>query len=172
MPKDELALWVQAAQKGDQQAMAALIENSQNSLFKFCLFLCSRAELAEDLCQEAFLRAFLNINNLKNPQAFQGWLFQCARNAFLDFVKSPKNKGHDEISDLPHNDLNAEDYQTSFEVRKTLQALDPEERVLLVLIDIQGFSYAEAAKITGLSEPGMPSRLHRIRLNFMGKHEK
>lgn len=155
------------AQKGDKEATRQLIEESQDSLLRFCLYLTSRKELAEDLCQESLVKALSGISKLKDPAGYQSWLFQTAKNLYFDYLKSAHNRKRDGDFDVNEVAFRGEGSDVASAVQKALSQLEPEDRTLLILIDMEGYSYAEAAKMLSLPEANIPSRLHRIRAKFM-----
>ena len=168
--KEALTELVRKAGGGDRAAQSELIEATQDGLLRFCLRLCSRKELAEDICQEALIRALSHLSKLKDPSAFSSWLFQTAKNIYFDYLKSPQNKLREDLNELA---LIGEESDTDIarEVLRALDELSPEDRLLLILIDMEGYAYSEAAKLCSLPEANIPSRLHRIRLKFMEKYK-
>ena len=87
-----LASWVVNAKKGDLEAMGYLIEQTQDKLMKFCVYLCRDAHLAQDLCQDAYIKALDKIKKLKEPQKFEIWLFQVTKNLYFDYLRVQKGK--------------------------------------------------------------------------------
>lgn len=162
---------VEKVLKGDESARGELIQETQARLFKFCLLLCHNRELAEDLCQEAFIKAFNNIRNLHNSAVFFGWLCQIAKNLFIDHTRSAASKAHeseDALSDLSERG----DMDLVLSVQKILSQFEPEDRFLLILIELEGHSYKEAGELAGMSEDAVRSKLHRLRSLFIKKFNK
>src|SRR5438105_3035647 len=92
MPEPDWAKLVTAAKKGHSDAMAALVEAAQPRLFRFCFYLTSDRPRAEDLCQEALVKALSNLKKLKEPARFLSWLFRATKNHFLDDLKAARNR--------------------------------------------------------------------------------
>jgi RNA polymerase sigma-70 factor, ECF subfamily len=156
------------AKKGDAEAQTALVRATQERLFRFCYHLCRDRGLAQDLAQDSLIRALAEIGKLKEPEKFLSWLYRIARNLFLDHVKSPANATKLEVDEK----LEAQDDQEfSLHLRQVLQQLDPEDRFLLLLIDLEERTYQEAAEIVGISESNVKFRLHHIRKEFINKYE-
>src|SRR4051794_16823968 len=88
---EDLETLVLSAQKGDEAAFSALIERTQDRLFRFLLYLTNHRALAEDLTQDTYLRAFEKLPGLKDPKSFSPWLIRISRNVFLAHVKLHKN---------------------------------------------------------------------------------
>src|SRR5438552_13218363 len=80
---DEQAL-VSRAQKGDRQAFAALVEQYWDGLYRWLYHLTHHRQTAEDLAQEAFLKAFSHLDSFRTGTNFQAWLFRIAYNHFLN----------------------------------------------------------------------------------------
>ena len=163
----DLADFVIRAQGGDTKSMGILIEKTQDRLLRFCIYLTGNQDQAKDLTQETFVNALENIKALKDPQAFTGWLMRAAKNLFLNEVKSAKNQGHiniDEVSDLIVEEADKDDV---LYIRKALANLEPKARLVMLLVELEGYSYAEAAKIMGVSENVVRNTLHEARKDFL-----
>jgi RNA polymerase sigma-70 factor (ECF subfamily) len=178
--KERLIEDVKAAQKGDASAQSRLIRAHQDALFRFCLHLCADPQLAQDLAQDALIRALDQIGKLREPATFPSWLLTTARNLFLDHVKSPRNKGYDELEEGDGSvetqggalAASADGRDESMHVRQVLQGLEPRDRMILVLVDMEGYSYAETAGIVGISEANVRFRLHHARKEFIKRYRR
>jgi RNA polymerase sigma-70 factor (ECF subfamily) len=137
------------------------------------LLLFSRGR-AQDLCQETYLYALEHIKTLKEPLGFPKWLFLIAKNRFIDFKRSPKNKPHDSLNDSSLGSVlqNPADTELAFQIQEALNVLKPQDRIVLLVVDIEGYSYTEAAEIIKISESAVRSRLHRAREAFAQKFIK
>lgn len=153
---------IRAVQGGDQKAFSQIIELTQDRLFRYCVLFCKRREVAEDLCQETFMRAFAKLHQVAEGQAFLGWLFQLAKNIYIDQMRL---KSSQEIPSEVIRDQSAVNHPVDrlMMVQQALSHFDPEDRHLLLMVDLEGFSYLEASKIIGISEDAVRSRLHRLR---------
>ncbi len=159
---------VEAAAAGDAHAVRELIQATEKRLFSFCLVLCGDVSRAEDLAQEAFLKVLTNLKSLKKPEAFIDWLFRVTRHLYIDQIRKHK----DSTSDL--DNLVAESPETAdiIAVHQTLSQFEPEDRWLLVLVDMENYSYKEAADVLGISEDTVRTRLFRLRKAFIEKFSK
>lgn len=133
----------------------------------YCMKLTRSASAAEDLRQETFIRASLGYKGLSDPAKFESWVFRIARNAFFDLQKrrqaEPASDAGQEalIEDHPNEiELGAEE---RMHLHAAVAALDAAEREVLLLVDLCGFSYAEAGARAGLSTDMVRFRLHGIR---------
>lgn len=160
---------IQRARKSDLEAQSLLMSLTQSKLFKFCILLGEKRELAEDLCQEVYLKAFKNIDQLKKPEAFQSWLYQIAKNMFIDMNRAQKEL----LLSKPETDSNPEITSSNLDlildVQRVLAQFEISERFLLLLVELEGFSYLEAAELVGTTESAVRSKLHRLRKEFINK---
>ena len=174
--RDAISELVAKAAKGDRAAFGDLIEATQNRLFRFAITLCGDRNLAEDLCQEAFIKAHGNLSSLSNPNAFVDWLFQITKNLYLDLCRSKSSKMAS--LDDEENGIMAEaaseggDMGDILAIRKALSQFEPEDRCLLVLVDLEERTYQEAAEILGITEDAVRTRLFRLRKAFIEKMSK
>lgn len=160
---------VKAAMQGDEKAMGQLVDATQNDLYRFLYFLCGSGPLAQDLCQEAYVKAFQNIRDLDDPVKFMGWIKAMARNLFIDFTRKKSNQNEEDFAEENVEVMDtAEGSETEqvMIVRETLTQLETESREVLILVDMEGHSYIEAAEILGITESAVRSRLHRARQQF------
>jgi RNA polymerase sigma-70 factor (ECF subfamily) len=169
-PDFDTAYWVKLAQSGNEEAFSALIEEHQENLFRFCVYLTGNKALSQDLCQDGFIKALEHLKTLQNPASFKSWLFQTTKNLYLNHVKSPRNSKYLQLEDV--SDLCSEiDLGLVTEIRQCLEKLSPEERMVILLVDLEENSYSETAAILGVSEEAVRSRLHRARLSFKEKYK-
>lgn len=170
MESDDFARLVAEAQSGDQDAFGKIIAIAQNRLFRFCLFLCGDRALAEDISQEALLRAYSRLGSLTKTESFMDWLFRIAKNLYIDHVRSAHNRETDlDPEALESAFAEGSDVAQILAVQKILAQFEPEDRALLILIEIEERSYKEAAELLEISEDAVRSRLFRLRQSFLEK---
>lgn len=156
---------IKRARQGDEAAIAELISRVQDRLYRYCLMLTHRREVAEDICQETLIKAFQKLERLTQAEAFMGWLYQLAKNIYVDQMRlksaseTPQDQITEQASAAPDSDL-------ILTVQKVLSQFEPEDRHFLLLVELEGYSYAEVAEIVGLSEDAVRSKLHRLRQEF------
>jgi RNA polymerase sigma-70 factor (ECF subfamily) len=170
----ELEPLVRRAQKGDSQAIGELLRLTQTRLSRFCQFLCHDPQLAQDIAQDSYVRALGELRKLKEPAKFVSWLYKIAKNLFLDHVKSPRNAPTEVLEEEREGEafeLSGADAEFSLHLKQTLALLAPDDRLLLLLVDLEERSYLEAAEIMGISEANVRFRLHHIRKEFINKYE-
>ena len=162
----ELVLKVQG---GDTNCFGELIEKTQNRLFKFCFFLSGNRVVAEDLAQEAYLKAFDRIKGLTKAESFQDWLFRIAKNLYIDQVRSGASR-ETAVEEAQLESLGVEANLTEIlSVQKALSQFEPEDRALLILVEVEGRTYKEAAAHLETTEDAVRSRLFRVRQEFVRK---
>ena len=177
---------IEAARRGDLDAFNWLVLQYQARVYNLCLRMLSDSDEAADATQEAFLSAYKAMPRFKG-EGFRTWILRIATNASLDILRSRKRKpsvslnswaspddGEETLDPLPIADLDPTiDPETSalrLETMGTIQAglesLPPDQRMVLVLVDVQGLSYDEAASITGANLGTVKSRVNRARLRM------
>jgi len=165
---------VQAAKDGDQDALSLLIERSQTRLYRFCLYLTGDPRLSEDLCQDTYVKVLEKLKSLRKAGDFQGWLYRTAKNLYIDQWRRAKRHEPVPLDSVEERRGRPAERMPELvlEIRAALTSLDLENQVLLLLIDQQGHSYEEAARILGLSKAAVTSRIHRARRAFLEVYKK
>lgn len=176
-PKDpDLIACYERLRGGDRGALADFIRLTQERLYRFCLYLTGKPDLAEDLCHDAYVKALQGLVEAKDASNLYSWLIRIAQNTFIDHQRlhSTQNEllerepASDEapglISQAP--DPRAIDLDSSLTVAQVLGRLKPEERLILVMIDSEGRSYEEAAQALGVTEEAVRARISRARKAF------
>jgi len=154
---------IERLKKGDIAAKEHLIRDYQNLIFN-AIFQVSRDKvIAEDALQDTFLRAFKYIRGFKGEANITTWLYRIAMNTLKDEFKKRRNV--DISSDSAVKDVPVE---YSFDEKKKIiwegmKRLSEEEREVITLVDIRGFSYEETAKMLDVPVGTVRSRLSRSR---------
>jgi RNA polymerase sigma-70 factor, ECF subfamily len=177
----ELAL-VTAAQAGDVSAFEQLVRMYDRNIFRLAQHITQNREDAEDVVQEAFLKAFTNLKNFQGNSKFYTWLVRIAVNeALMKLRKRRTGKmvsldedietGEDSVPrEIADWSPNPEQLYTQSELNdilgKTIQGLPSSFRTVFVLRDVEGLSTEETAEALGLSVPAVKSRLLRARLQL------
>ena len=171
--QDERAL-IERAQSGDRLAFEVLVRRYAERLYAVVLRFLGDSREAEDVTQEAFLRAWRNIGGFKGRSQFYTWLYRIGLNeAKRRASRRPPPGGLTHLDDdaraeVPDWSEAPETRAAAGELRDVLEravrALDPDYRAPLILRDVEGLSTREAAEVMGLGEAAFKSRLHRARL--------
>ncbi len=135
-------------------------------LYRMALAWCGNAHQADDLVQEAIVKALHRLDRLKKPDSFEAWVFSILANCHRDHCRSrkplePDGELVDEHRPTAEQLVDAE--QTVHRVRLAVSRLAPGQREVLTLVDLEGFSYAEVASILALPVGTVMSRLNRGR---------
>ncbi|WP_039947633.1 RNA polymerase sigma factor [Streptomyces sp. NRRL S-118] len=158
---------VTAAQRGDVEAIGALISGSYPNVQRFARSLCATPEDAEDAAQEALIILYRKIGMLRASGALASWMFRIVRNECLRRARTVL-PSHTPPPDPPGGAVrSAEDEALerleAGRVAAAVAALPADQRRVLVMRDIQGYSGRMVADALGLSTAAMKSRLHRAR---------
>lgn len=167
---------VEAAQNGDNKAFGRLIRMHQKRLFRYIYAMLGSFDAAEDVVQEAFVKAYENLKSFKAEYDFYPWLSTIARNAAYNQIRREEKadsldamaeKGYDpESAELgPLEKLLAEEGQKRF--FQALKALPVQHRVAFVLRHFEGMNYADIASYLKIPPGTVDSRLYRARLMLM-----
>jgi RNA polymerase sigma-70 factor, ECF subfamily len=150
---------LQRARRGDLEAFEDLVRAYQADVYRFAYHLVRDRTLAEDVTQEAFLRAFRFFRSFRGDSKFTSWLFRIARNCAMDALRA--RKAHLEREHPPPSDPT--DAQARAELHVALGAVSAEHRDAFLLIEVFGLSYQEAADVLGVRVGTVKSRMHRAR---------
>jgi len=146
--------------------LARLFERNRTSLYRFLLRSTGRADEAEDLTQEVFLRVVRGSNGYQARGLERAWLFKIARNLLLDRARQVNNR-----PDLtPHAGCQEPSVEPRtcevIALNQALGMLTPLEREAVVLRDIVGLSYSEIAEATETNVDAVAARIYRARLSL------
>ncbi len=173
---------VSAAQQGDLEAFNRLVGLYQDRIFSLSARLLGDEDQAADITQDAFLSAYRNLPHFRNG-SFRSWLYRIATNACYDELRRRKRhpvislEYEDEAEEKQLAPMDLVDASASPEkeyeqreleqaIQQALNRLNPDQRAVVVLIDLQGLDYQEAAKILGIPIGTVKSRLVRARLQL------
>ncbi len=178
---NETAL-ILSARQGDLDAFNQLVLVYQDRIYNLALRILGDDYAAEDITQNTFLTAYLNLPRFRNG-SFRSWLYRIATNACYDVYR--RHKRHpvmsmeneelaeekisplDEFSNfgwLPEIEL--ERHELARTVQRALNQLDMDQRAVVILVDQQDFDYLEAAQVLGIPVGTVKSRLARARMRL------
>jgi RNA polymerase sigma-70 factor (ECF subfamily) len=150
-------------------AFHRLVTRYQRRVFAVCLRVLGSATDAEDAAQETFLRIARAADRYRGDAQVSTWIYRIARNVATDRVRydarRPATPVHDltTVADPPEADDTVAASETALDVRRALATLDERSRLLLLLVAVDGLSYAEAAEATGVAVGTVKSRVSRAR---------
>ncbi|MEE8369287.1 MAG: sigma-70 family RNA polymerase sigma factor [Dehalococcoidia bacterium] len=187
MDIDEADL-IARARQGDLDAFNHIVEQYQQSVYNLSLRMLTSPQAAEDATQEAFIAAYRAIGSYRGG-SFRSWLFRIATNACYDELRRRRSRpalsldaphGPEELPiDLPQPGPSLEEHVQRLEfaghLQEALGALPADQRLAVVLCDVQGFDYSEIAQVTGVSLGTVKSRIARARARLrklLGAHRE
>jgi RNA polymerase sigma-70 factor (ECF subfamily) len=187
-PPSEESILVEAARSGDIGAFESLVRRYDRNVFRIAQHITQNREDAEDVVQDAFLKAYQNLGQFQGQSKFYTWLVRIAVNEALmrlrrrrpermvsidEDIKTEEDSMPREIADWSPN---PEQLYTRSELKdilgKTIQGLPPSFRTVFVLRDVEGLSTEETASALELSVPAVKSRLLRARLQLRERLNK
>jgi RNA polymerase sigma-70 factor, ECF subfamily len=169
---------INQVKKGDQNAFGEIVEIYKNNVYQLCYRMLGNRYEAEDVAQEAFIRAFTNINSFNQDLKFSTWIFRIATNLCIDRIRKKKPDFYldAEVSgtngltmysqiasetELPETELESMELQES--VQKEILKLPEKYRSVIVLKYMEELSLNEISKILGLPLGTVKTRIHRGR---------
>jgi RNA polymerase sigma-70 factor (ECF subfamily) len=178
---NETAL-IHSAQSGNLEAFNWLVTAYQDKLFNIAAYILHEDDSAVDAVQEAFIHAFRGLNGYQGG-SFGCWLVRILKNACYDELRrrkryatiplEPLNNDEEPIENaawLADFSLDpahlSESGELTQSIVESIKRLNPEYRLILVLVDIEGMNYAEAALAAGIPVGTVKSRLARARMNL------
>lgn len=181
-PEKEL---VDRSKKGDIEAFEKLIMSYEKKIFNIALRMTGNREDASDIAQEVCIKIYKSINSFKENSSFSTWVYRITSNVCIDEMRKRKNVisltgtgRNDEDYELPVEDKGrlpdqiVEDRENMDMLKKCIQELAPEYRIIIILRDIQGYSYEEISRILDLNMGTVKSRLNRARNLLKDKLKK
>jgi RNA polymerase sigma factor (sigma-70 family) len=156
---------VRAVLAGDRERYAELVERYRDRYARYAARMLGSADAAEDAVQDAFVRAYDQLEQCKEPENFVGWFFLILRNRC--FAEQRRSRGRaplEAAGDIPARDRSDNGAETA-ERRRALEhallELTPEQREVFVLKHVEGLSYGEIAERLSTSVPSLKMRMHR-----------
>ncbi len=148
-PECPEAYLVSLARTGDRHAFAEIVRRRQSAVRNLMRRFCNDHALADDLAQQTFLKAWLNIRKLRKASAFNGWLKRVAVNVWLQQLrKKDALRGAGELTgaERPHSG----DAGIGMDLDRALAGLPEQQRLCVVLSYNEGLSHREVADLTGM----------------------
>lgn len=150
------------------------VKINQEPLRRFLLNLCSgNFSLSDDIAQEAFIKAYMNLGTFNGMSKFSTWLFRIAYNCFCDHMRSSRRYSTTELSDTLH--YSGESIFSKFnneELYMALSQLGENEKTCILLFYMEDKSIKEIAQITAIKENTVKSHLSRAKSNLLDHLKK
>ena len=173
------------AQRGDLAAYDELVKRYQERIYATVYHMTSNHEDANDLAQEAFIKAFQALKTFKGGSSFYTWVYRIAVNKTINFLKQRKNRSQMSLNDLDFNAEHDPDLvalvsektprreaglaELQEKLNEAMQTLSEVHRLVVTLHDVQGLSHEEIAKIMDCNIGTVRSRLFYARQQLQGQ---
>lgn len=164
---------IERARNGDEDAFVRIYEHFGPSIHRYVYRLVGNQELADDITQETFLKAFQSIRGIAGDSNIGAWLYRIASNAAFDVLRRrklitwmPMLEESDKSAEFTSADFTPQVAESDL-VRRTLSQMQPALAVCLVLRSVEGFSCEEIAEILKIPKGTVFSRLARAREAFI-----
>jgi RNA polymerase sigma-70 factor (ECF subfamily) len=164
---------ISRVRRGDDEAFRLIFERYGRPIISFIYDMVGQRDLAEELTQETFVRAYKNIDGLRDETKLSTWLFGIAKNVARESIRSRyKDESKvgiddDRVMELSDNNSLPDGALLNKELNGVIQialgSLDEDKRLVFSLKVFQQRSYEEIAEITGFSIPKLKTDLHRAR---------
>lgn len=168
---------IRRAQNGDETAFNDVVLAYRRRILGTIARLIGHPEDVEDVGQEVFLRLYFSLDQLRTPEVFEPWLYRLTVNASYDYLRKRRRRNESRMADLSEQQVVIADAiasskadfaddqkrQTREYVQELLSVVSEEDRLLLVMKEVEGLSLKEMEKIYNVNENALKVRLFRAR---------
>ncbi|MFC5287841.1 RNA polymerase sigma factor [Actinokineospora guangxiensis] len=169
---DDEALAARAA-AGDAAAFDALVRAHTDLMYRVALRVCGDPTDAEDVVQEAWIAAWRALPGFRADAKVSTWLYRVVSNTALAHLRRRKTAVSltevDVVDARPTPEGQTLLQERAAAVHRAIAALEPSQRIPLVLRELEGLSYAEVAEVLGVDTTALHRRLHRARVALLAK---
>jgi len=163
--------WLAAAAEGDQEAFGELVRRYQEEVYALALRIVPDRDLAADVTQDAFVRAWRALPRFRGEARFSTWLYRITVNTAFTHRARRRRDRSVSLEGMPVEpeaegltpERAGESVAARRDLERALAELRPSARVVVVLKDVYGWSHAEIAEELGISVTAAKVRLHRAR---------
>jgi RNA polymerase sigma-70 factor, ECF subfamily len=171
LPGEE-SRWIEAAQSGDREAFAKIVEHYWDRLYRWLFHLTRNQHQAEDLVQETFMKTLAALGSFRIGSNFRAWLFRIGHNNFVNLKRSERRTKQPLVDDMPElvtvDPLDRMgDREAVSVVAQAVNDLPPEFRSALLLHTQEGLSYREISHILKTTEETARWRVFKARQKLM-----
>ncbi|WP_066188924.1 MULTISPECIES: RNA polymerase sigma factor SigW [Gracilibacillus] len=178
MIEEKITHYIKQVKKGDQTAFEDIVAYYQNRVFAICFRMVGNKQEAEDIAQEAFIRAYYNIESFDENRKFSTWLYRIATNLTIDKLRKKKPdyyldaeiKGSDGLnlygqlaSDQPLPEEEVESLEIQSHIQKEIMALPAKYRSVIALRFLDELSLKEISEVLEMPVGTVKTRIHRGR---------
>lgn len=176
---------IQRARDGDDASYSRVVQAYRKRILGTIARLIGRPEDVEDVGQEVFLRLYFSLDQLRTPEVFEPWLYRLTVNAAYDYLRKQKRRHESRMADLSEQQVVIADavastvrgveqdrrQQVREQVHSLLETVPEQDRILLLLKEVEGLSLKELEKIYNVNENAIKVRLFRARQRVIKAHE-
>lgn len=176
---------IEKARSGDDGAFSQVVQAYRKRILGTIARLIGRPEDVEDVGQEVFLRLYYSLEQLRTPEVFEPWLYRLTVNAAYDYLRRQKRRQESRMSDLSEQQVMmadaaaggkfTEEEQRKGKIREQVESLlskvSEEDRILLILKEVEGLSLKELEQIYRVNENALKVRLFRARQRVLKAYE-
>jgi len=175
---------VARAQRGEVKAFDELVNRYKQRLYAAAYHMTGNHEDANDLVQDAFIKAYRSLHSFKGQSSFYTWIYRITVNRTINFLKRNKQRDHASLNDMDASVETDPDYvelmshvtprrevglnELQEKLNEAIQKLSEEHRAVVIMHDVQGMTHADIAKVMGCSEGTVRSRLFYARQQLQG----
>ncbi len=172
--------YIQKVLDGDTEAFRYFIEKYRDMAYSLAISIVRNGPIAEEVTQDAFLKAFKSLEKFEQRSKFSTWLYKIVRNEGLKRIRK-KDFGYtddiNELSDISYSEVNHAvnelvETEQKYYINMVLEQLIPNDSLVLRLFYLDEQNLKEIGEITGLSETNIKTILHRARKRFYTLLEK
>ena len=177
---------LERARSGDDGAFNQIVAAYRKRILGTVARLIGRPDDVEDVGQDVFLRLYFSLDQLRTPEVFEPWLYRLTVNAAYDYLRRQKRRHESRISDLSEQQVLMADAAAGREadldeqhrrnisatVQELLEGVSEQDRMLLILKEVEGLSLKELEKIYNVKENALKVRLFRARQRVLKAFEE
>ncbi len=160
---------VRNARQGDGNCFKRLFEINVNRIYAFCLRMAANPQLAEEITQDVFVKAWENLHKFRGESKFSTWLHSIAVNEFLTQKRMQKRfmQRFTSTDDVLKYDRRGEKpevhFNTNIDLENAISSLPEQAKMVLILHDIEGYKHKEIAEMINIEVGTSKAHLHRAR---------
>jgi RNA polymerase sigma-70 factor (ECF subfamily) len=177
---------IEQARGGDSAAFNQVVLAYRKRIMGTISRLIGRPEDVEDVAQEVFVRLFFSLEQLRSAEVFEPWLYRLTVNAAYDYLRKRKRRQESRMADLADQQVMMADAVAgeklesdrveAAEIRELVQSLlsevSEEDRILLMLKEVEGLSLKELEQVYNVNENALKVRLYRARQRVLKAYER
>ncbi len=172
---------IRQLQQGDRQAFTQLVQAYQHMVYNTALGIVQHMQEAEDVAQEVFVLAYLNVQHFRGDSKISTWLYRIAITKALDCERKKKTKKRinlvknvfgigekeaEQIADFHHPGVELDNKEQSATLFRAMQQLPENQRVAFTLIKVEGLNYEETSNVMRTTVKAVESLMHRAKENL------